>query len=223
MNSPALLHLMHLVSPALPVGAYAYSQGLEYAIDQQWLKSQDNVQQWIEGLLLHGLANLDIPVLFRLMQAWDEGDECAIIEWNDFVRASRETKELLLEDEQLGMALQRLLVELNLEQACAPFLDSKPCFVVMFSLACVHWHIPKSEACFGFAFSWLENQVAAATKLLPLGQTAAQKLLISIMPKIDQACEKSRSLDDEQIGLSLPGLAMASSLHESQYSRLFRS
>jgi len=90
-------------------------------------------------------------------------------------------------------------------------------------MACSHWQVPKHEALYGFAYSWLENQIAAATKLVPLGQTAAQKMLLTILPRIPSACECAKTLTDEQLGVSFPGLALASSLHERQYSRLFRS
>lgn len=225
-NDCAWLHLMHLVSPALPVGAYAYSQGLEWAIEDGWLLDKQNprglrlIQHWLEGLLRYSLATLDLPVLARCIAAWEQQDLPAIQRWNDFLRAARETHELLLEDEQMGMALARLLKDLGIAQAAYP--DS-PCYVVQFALACQHWRIDAGRALSGFAWSWLENQVAAATKLVPLGQTQAQQLLLAIMPRIEPACAVALQLQDADLGQSLPGLALASAHHERQYSRLFRS
>lgn len=140
-----------------------------------------------------------------------------------FLRACRETSELLLEDEQLGVALQRLLLDLGTPATAIQALKVKPSFAIMFALAGYHWKIPLTDLMHSFAYSWLENQVAAATKILPLGQTAAQKLLLQILPEIPTAIAAAQSLQVEDIGASLPGQVMASSKHEYQYSRLFRS
>lgn len=218
--SPSLLHLLHLASPALPVGAYAYSQGLEYAIDGQWLQNEKDLKDWLTGVLHHGLGGLDLPVLLRIKKAWQAQDKNAVIEWNDFIRAARETRELLLEDEQMGAALQRLLISLEVEHAG---WVKPPTFVSQFALAAKHWRLTDGEALYGLAYSWLENQIAAATKLVPLGQTQAQKLLVSLLPEVEVVCAQAAGLEDDELGVSLPGLAMASCAHERQYSRLFRS
>ncbi len=223
-SSPyALLHLLHLSSPALPVGAYAYSQGLEYAIDSGQLKTTTAIADWLTGVLSYGLGHLDLPVLMRCYNAWQQNDYAAINHWNYFLRASRETSELMLEDEQLGIALARLLADLGLPIEAINSLAVKPCFAVMFALAGNFWKIPLPDLMQSFAFSWLENQVAAATKIVPLGQTAAQKLLVQLIPAIPLAIASAQQISDANIGTSLPGQVMASSLHEYQYSRLFRS
>jgi len=217
-----LLHLMQLVSPALPVGAYAYSQGLEYAVESAWLKPEGRLSDWISGLLKHSLGRLDLPVLLRCYQAWLSDDTSAVNYWNSFVAASRETKELLLEDEQMGGALQRLLQTLNVSGAELHF-DEPTSFVTQFALAGQRWQIPIADLMQGLAWSWLENQVAAATKIVPLGQSQAQQLLVELMAQIPPVCEQAEKIEDDDIGIGLPALAMASSLHERQYSRLFRS
>ncbi len=224
--TPTLLHLLHLASPALPVGAYAYSQGLEWAVDSGWLKTQsrntDDLANWLTALLQTGLGHLDLPVLARCMHAWARQDTAELQQWNDLLRACRETRELLLEDEQLGLALGRLLNDLQLEGETALHIG-KASYVTQFARACNHWQVPQQDALLTFAYSWLENQVAAATKLVPLGQTQAQKLLLQLIPGIAPVCERALQLQDDELGLSLPGLAMASAQHERQYSRLFRS
>lgn len=222
-SSLALLHMFHLSSPALPVGAYAYSQGLEYAIDSGQLKTAADVADWLRGVLHHGFGKLDLPVLMAAYRAWQHNDFLAVNEWNFFLRACRETSELLLEDEQLGVALQRLLLDLEAPASAINTLNAKPTFAIMFALAGQHWKIPLTDLMHSFAYSWLENQVAAATKILPLGQTAAQKLLLQILPEIPNAIAAAQTLPVEAIGASLPGQVMASSSHEYQYSRLFRS
>lgn len=221
--SGSLLHLMHLVSPALPVGAYAYSQGLEYAIDSGWAGSEPALQDWIEQVMTHSLGQLDVPVLRRVYNAWQADDLAQVNDWNDFVLACRETQELLLEDEQLGLALGRLLESLDISQAARSNFSRSPSYVTLFALAGVRWQVSVDELARGFVWSWLENQVAAATKIVPLGQTRAQQLLVALMPAVDEVCERAKTLTDDELGLSLPGLAMASCLHERQYTRLFRS
>lgn len=214
------LHLWHLVSPALPIGAYAYSQGLEFAIEDGWLSAQGALDDWLAGLLGEGLARTDLPVLLRCLDAWQREDSAALDYWNDWLRASRETSELLLEDEQMGVALWRLLNDLDAPDLT---LRARPGYVSQFARACRFWQIDPVDALQGYAWSWLENQVTAATKLVPLGQTAAQRHLLALMPDIAAACERAGALADDDLGTSLPGLAMASSAHEQQHARLFRS
>ena len=223
MSNPALLHLMHLISPALPVGAYAYSQGLEYAIDSGWLSDCDEIAEWLTGVMENGLLYLDLPVLRRMHKAWGTLDIEQINHYNALLRACRETRELLLEDEQMGQALNRLLQSLGVAEAAPVYSQMPPGYVSQFALAGNHWQIDTETLCQGFVWSWLENQVAAATKLVPLGQTRAQQLLVALMPVIPRVCQLSADVTDDELGMSLPGLAMASSLHEHQYSRLFRS
>ena len=222
MNTSNLLRLFQLVSPALPVGAYAYSQGQEYVVDNHWVNSEQELKTWIVGLLNNGLCFLDLPCLIRLYDGWLSRDMDRVNDWNNFLRASRETSELLLEDDQMGFALARLLGPLGVAETDISRL-AKPSFCSMMALAGVSWQIPKNDLLAGYTWSWLENQIAAATKTIPLGQTQAQKILFGLSENIDSLITRSLEVQDDEIGLSMPGLAMASALHERQYSRLFRS
>ena len=222
-----LLHLLHLVSPALPVGAYAYSQGLETAVECQWVNNFETAKDWIGNVMSQGLGCLDVPVLLRVTKAWQADNIDEAIGWNNFLLASRESKELLLEDTQMGEALLRLLVDLDIKKATQwktnEHVKTKPAFVTMFALAATHWQIDEASLLKGFVWSWLENQVAAAIKLVPLGQTDAQKLLIALMPGLNKTVEKCYTISTNDIGSNLPRLAIGSMQHEAQYSRLFRS
>jgi urease accessory protein len=222
MNSLARLRLLYLASPTLPIGAYAYSQGQEFAVDEEWLKSDDSLYQWMYGLLRHALGQLDLPVLQRLYDARAEEDWQALNHWNAYLIACRETRELLLEDEQLGLALGRLL-ESHGVASILEKLEPPHSFVSVFVIAGFEWQIDQQSLSEAYVWSWLENQVAAATKSIPLGQTKAQCLLMRLLETVPDILETSQSVEDEDLGLSAPGLAMASSLHERQYSRLFRS
>ncbi|MEM6774268.1 MAG: urease accessory UreF family protein [Pseudomonadota bacterium] len=214
------LHLLHLASPALPIGAYAYSQGLEYAIEEGWVEGSA-LQSWLSDGLALGLTRLELPVLLRAHAATLADDESSLGDWNDWILANRETKELLLEDQQVGAALWRLLT--SLQAAGLPKLRQPPAYAIAFAVAAARWRISAADACHAFCYSWLENQVTAATKLVPLGQTEAQKLLLRLFDDIPDACASAAGVMDDEMGLSLAGLALASSLHEHQHTRLFRS
>lgn len=215
----ALLRLMHLVSPALPVGAYAYSQGLESAVELGWVHDIDSARDWLAGVVQHGVARLELPVLLRLLKAQDDG---AWQHWNQWLLAARETEELYLEDTQLGAALRKILVTLAINIP-APLLSGDISFVTAFALAGRSFDIEPQTLAAGLAWSWLENQVAAATKLIPLGQTQALRILDALIPMLAQLPAQAAQMNDDDIGATLPGLVMASSFHQTQYSRLFRS
>lgn len=218
----ALAGLLQLVSPALPIGAFAWSQGLESAFELGWVNDEESLEAWVKGVLDDGLTHCDLPVLARVMRAWEDGDAAALTYWNDWLQANRETRELLEEERRLGAALVRLLGNLELLPA-APGPPETPGYVVMFGLAAWRRGITEREALLGFAWAWLENQLAVACKALPLGQTAAQRIIERMRPALARAVEAASRLPDDELGPALPGLALASALHETQYSRLFRS
>lgn len=223
LNSLALLRLLQLCSPALPVGAYAYSQGLECAVDRGWVRDEASAGDWILGLLHHTLRRLDLPIFARLHQAWQTANLAEVRRWNARLHASREAAELQREDAHLGAALARLLTDLGIAEAAEWRSAPRVCFATLFSLAAVKWAISQREAATGFAWTWVENQVTAATRLIPLGQTASQRLLVAAGPVLVDAVQEGLALADADIGAAAPGLALAGALHETQYSRLFRS
>ena len=216
----AQLRLLQLGSACLPVGAYAFSQGLEAAIELDWLRTADDVQAWLCQQLHHGLAFVDLPLLARIDTSARAGDIAALDQWNASLLACRESCELRLGDTAAGAALARLLPELGV--GVVPPLHP-PTFLALFTLAAVHWQLPVRLTALGYAWSWLENQVVAATKLMPLGQTRAQQMISTVQQGIPQAVDFALALPDWQLGASLPGLALASIHHETQYTRLFRS
>ena len=222
IESLALLRLFHLVSPALPVGAYAYSQGLEYAVQAGWVTDEASTFEWLQGLARFGLGTLDLPILRRLHAAFRGDDEGAVRDWNARLMASRESAELRAEERHLGAALARVLVELDLPEAAA-WQARDPAFATLFSLAAVRWQIEVGPTLGGYVWAWSENQVLAAVKLVPLGQSAGQRLLHRLTDLLPQVLDQALTLADEAIGTSAVSQVLASALHESQYSRLFRS
>lgn len=219
----SILRLMQLVSPGLPVGAYAYSHGLEYAVHAGWVNDEASTADWVLGIMNHSLCLLDVPVLMRLYRAWQVSSHDSVHYWNNFLYASRESDELQEEDHHLGTALARLLAELEMPDAKPWLTNSRASFATLFALAAVRWEISLSEAANGYLWSWTENQVITAIKLLPLGQTAGQRVLSEAVKKIPDAVERGFQVKDNEIGFLAPGLGIASSLHETQYSRLFCS
>jgi urease accessory protein len=218
----ALLRLCHLVSPALPVGAYAYSQGLEYAVHAGWVHDEPTTLEWLQGVSHSGLGTLDLPILLRLHRAWSAPDMSAVRHWNAQLIASRETSELRAEELHLGHALARVLIELEIGEA-GDWQHSASAFATLFSLAAVRWHIEAGDALRGYLWAWSENQVLAAVKLVPLGQSAGQRLLHRLTAAMPAIVERAHTLADDAIGVGTVSQAHASALHESQYSRLFRS
>lgn len=218
----ALLRLCHLVSPALPVGAYAYSQGLEYAVHAGWVSDEAGVLRWLQGMSRRSLGTLDLPVLQRLHRAWTEADAAAVREWNARLIAARETLELRAEERHLGCSLARVLIELDIAEA-GDWIEADPSFATMFSLAAVRFGIGAGDTLCGYLWAWTENQVLAAIRLVPLGQSAGQRLLHALTDAMPQIVARAELTADEDIGVGVVAQAVASALHESQYSRLFRS
>lgn len=219
----ATLRLWQLISPALPVGAYAYSQGLEYAITEAWVHDEASALTWIGGVAQYSVATLDLPVMQRMYHAWQHHDEAQLLYWSRFLAASRESSEILAEDNHLGKSLARLLGDLEVEQAVPWRFKKEVNFPLMFSLAAAHWEIEIQQALAGYLWAWCENQVAVAIKTIPLGQTAGQRIVSELIAQIPARIEQSTDIEDDAIGVLCPGLAIASAGHETQYSRLFRS
>ena len=219
----SILNLIRLTSPTLPIGAFSYSQGLEYAVGTGWVDNASSVSGWVQGLLKHSLMYLDVPILGRFYQSWKNNHMEKVLYWNEYLLASRDSYELQEEDLQLGKALARLLVDLDLGEA-EPFSRSpNSCFLNLYALAATRWNISLNDAAIGFLWMWAENQVIGAIKLVPLGQTAGQKILSQIIELIPEVVARGLLLEDEDIGFTAPGQGIASTLHETQYTRLFRS
>jgi len=218
-----LLRLMHLISPSLPIGSFTYSQGIEWAVEYGWIKTADDLAKWLDNQLHTSVMHLDIPVLQRLYTAVEHGNTDDLRYWIEYLNASRETAELLQEEKNRGRALTDLLIGLDIPHAAQwkPLLAQNQS--AAFALAAVHWQIPLKHAAYGYVWSWLENLVLAAVKIIPLGQTQGQQLLHRMTPALPEVVKTGLAVPDEAIGASLPALAIASSQHETQYTRLFRS
>ena len=216
-----LLRLLQLSSPALPVGAFSYSQGLEAAVAAGLVKDAVSAERWIGDALACSVVRLDGPVLLRLCAAWAGGaDEDAAV-WNSRFLASRESAELRAETAQMGYSLRRLLDSLT--DAGRLNRLQEVAFPTAFAFAAAAWGVAASDALTGYLWAWIESQVMTAVKVVPLGQTDGQRMLLALSERAHAGAAVARSLDDDAIGAFLPQLALLSAQHESQYSRLFRS
>lgn len=225
-TTPAVLNdlrLFQLVSPALPVGAFTYSQGLEWAVDAHWIHDKDTLHAWLTSLLEHSIATLDLPILLRLQRAYFDADHAGVEHWTNYLLACRETLELRTEERQRGAALARLLPALDVDIPAGLEHATARSQLAGLALAASRWGIPVEKSCAGHAWSVLESTVTAGVKLIPLGQTHGQQLVKSLAETIPAAIARAAMIRDDDIGSSAPAQAIASSRHETQYTRLFRS
>ena len=226
MNASALLHLLQLASPSLPIGAYSYSQGLEAALESGQVKNEASAREWIVHALHQVIARFEGPVLWRLMQAFDASDADAVTAWTERFLAARDTAEFRAETVQMGYSLGKLLAELKLPRPeLLTLLQAQPEVPLPTAMACaaVALAVPHDAALLGMLFSWAENQVLVCVKSVPLGQVAGQRLLLSLRPEIEAAAVTAQSLRDEELSNWAPGLSLLSMRREVQYSRLYRS
>jgi urease accessory protein len=214
-----LLHLLRLASPSLPVGAFAWSQGLEGAVALGWVDGPDGFAAWTGAILERAFAQQELPLLARLLEA-PPGRRPG---WNQFALALRGAAELRREDGHCGAALLRLAAATGVAEAAAWPAAEEIGYLTAYALCCRHWGIGYPQAAAGLAWSWLDNQIAAALKLGLFGQTRGQRIALDLGARIPALVERAALLGDRDIGLSLPGQSLASMLHETQYSRLFRS
>ena len=233
MNLP-LLRLLQLASPALPVGAYTYSQGLEWAVEAGTVRDEASALAWIADQLEWNLGRFEAPLLARLIAAWQadvtEGNPrwngALAVTLNDEFLASRETAELRAESLQMGYSLLRLLNELGVfpqERLDAIGASPQPAFPYVWSCVAAAWEIPVADALAAWLWSWAENQTMAAIKAVPLGQAAGQRMLHALGGHIADVAARALTLDPDACSNFAPGFAIASARHETQYSRLFRS
>jgi urease accessory protein len=192
-------------------------------VELGWVTNEATTADWIHGLLVRALGTLDAPIFLRLHDAWSTEDLATVRRWNDFLYAARGTRELQDEDRRVGGALARALVTLGIADAGPWTTDSRVCYPTPLALAAARWNIPADAAVSALLFSWAENQAAAAMRLVPLGQSSGLRLESRAAALIPEIIGQARALADDDLGGGAPGLAIASALHETQYSRIFRS
>ncbi len=226
VSASALLQLMWLASPALPVGGFSYSDGLEAAVEAGRVTNEAEAGAWLRDQLHLSLARSDLAVCAKAFKAWQRGDLVHVTELNDWVTTTRETAELRQQTQQMGRSLVEWLrnragtdARVDSLKALAP----APTWPVAFALAAAQTGAPLREALLSFGFGWAENMVQAALKAVPLGQGAGQRVLASLVADLPEAVDHATALMDSERQAFTPMLAILSAQHEAQYSRLFRS
>lgn len=223
LSSRGLLRLLQITSPSFPIGAFAYSQGLEQAAERGFVRDGTTLTDWLAGVLSHSLAATDLPLVAHACEAFSNNDMGEIERLTALALALRETHELRAEERRLGAALARVLDGLGVTSASSYVGSKNASYAVLFALAATAFDVPKVAALHGYAFAWLENQVVGATRVISLGQTDAQRALLGVAESIPAAVDTALGIASDSIGRSAVGVCMSSAWHEQQYSRLFRS
>ena len=227
----ALLQLIWLASPALPVGGFSYSEGLEAAVDAGLAADEARAQQWLLDQLRLAQARSELPAMAAAFRAWQAQDLARIDALNAWLLATRESAEFRQQTEQMGRSLADWLRQRagdgdgggDPRVAHLATLRPAPAWPLVFALAAARSGAGLRDALLAMAFGWAENQVQAAVKAVPLGQSAGQRMLAALVRAIPAAVDEALALDDDGRQAFGPGLAIVSARHEAQYSRLFRS
>lgn len=219
----SLLQLIWLASPALPVGGFSYSEGLEAAIDAGRVTNEVSAADWLVDQLHLALSRSDFAVLAQAVDAWRQGDDARILALDAWVLRTRETHELRQQTEQMGRSLVEWLKSVRPESAARAVAMGHLTYPVAFALAASTSGASLRAIVLAFAFGWAENMMQAAIKSVPLGQSAGQRILARLAREIPPAVDHALSLGDGERQSFSPMLAILSARHEHQYSRLFRS
>jgi urease accessory protein len=219
-----LLSLLQLASPALPVGAYSYSEALETLVEQQIINNKETLETWFTQELKYGSIHLETAIMFRAYQAVINQDYASLNYWNQWLSAARETSELRQQSWQMGQSLGKLLIDLQPQlQSIIMTIDHPYNYATVFAIAAASWQIEVQDTIIAYLHSWLTNLISAGVKLIPLGQTAGQQLLLKQQDLLSEITEEILLIKDENLASCGWGLALASMAHEIQYTRLFRS
>ncbi|MBA5690608.1 urease accessory protein UreF [Rugamonas apoptosis] len=226
MQASALLNLLQFASPALPIGAYSYSQGLEAALEHGMVRDAASARAWIARHLHEVVAQWEAPVCWRLMRAYAQRDAQAVDAWTERFIASRDSAEFRAETIQMGYSLAQLIGQLEIADAdLLALLRRAPEVPLPAAYACAvaALDMPHEAALLAMLFAWAENQVLVCVKSVPLGQVAGQRMLLSLRPELEAAARYAQTVADDDMGNWAPGLSLLSLRHEAQYSRLYRS
>ncbi|MGC4094095.1 MAG: urease accessory UreF family protein [Polyangiaceae bacterium] len=223
LSPAALMGALRLGSAALPIGAFAYSQGLERAVSLSHVHDAASAQRWIAGVLEYSVLTLDVPLLGALHAAWLSEDDAEVARLQSLLFAMRGSHELREEERQLGAALFRLLSRLGIARGAAWVHSERATLAGAFALSAVSWEIPRDAAALSYCYAWAEAQVGAATRLVPLGQSAAQGVLSALLALCSERLPSDLGTREAELSASTFGQSLLSAQHETEYSRLFRS
>ncbi|NQV10411.1 MAG: urease accessory protein UreF [Cyanobacteria bacterium] len=219
------LQLLQLVSPALPVGAFSYSEGLEVLVQAQQITSAGDLRGWLEAELDRGAIAIEAAALGPLQAAlrrWRDGDsQSELIDLDGWLLALREAPELRAQQRQMGRSLLQLLAELGwpLPSSPAPVLA----WPAAWAWAGLVLELGQLELLEAYLYGWVANQVSAAVRLIPLGPTQGQRLQLALAAPLARRAGQLIGVDPRQLWSGGVGAGMAQLGHAELYSRLFRS
>ena len=225
MLDNSLMQLMWLASPALPIGGFSYSECLEAAVDSARAATENEASAWLVDQLHLSLSRSELPAVAEAIVAWSANNMARVGELNTWVLQTRESSELRAQSEQMGKSLLEWLRNHTTATPAqiAVLANQQPSYPIAFALAASSTGAPVRDCLLAYAFGWAENMTQAAIKSVPLGQSAGQRILSAITAEIPAAIDHALTVNDDTRQAFSPMLAILSSQHEVQYSRLFRS
>ena len=232
-NTTSLLHLLWLASPALPIGGFSYSEALEAGVEAGLVSNEASACNWLAHQLQLSLARGDLAAMAQAIPAWLAHDLQRVRALNNWVIQTRETEEFRRQTEQMGRSLAQWAGQFDAQQTNTPAAKAHkalalaqlqpPTYPLVAAAMAAFSGATPTDALTAHAFAWAENQVQAAIKAVPLGQSAGQRILATLVELIPDAVQVAQSATDETRQICAPMLAIHSAHHETQYSRLFRS
>lgn len=217
------LPLFAWLSPAFPVGAYAYSHGLEWAVEDGDIEDEASLLAWLEDTLTLGAGRNDAILLAQAYRAL--GDRASFAAVNDLALALAPSQELRLETAQQGRSfLDAILAAWPKDElADAAKHIGEIAYPVAVGLAAAAHKIPLNIALPAFVLAFAQNLVSAAIRSAPIGQTAGQRVIHALTPRIEKLAADAETLTLDDIGGAVFRADLGSFKHETQYTRLFRS
>lgn len=222
------LALLQLASPALPIGAFSYSEAIESLVETGRVRSAADLTDWLRQELRVGFIGLEAAAMMKAWGAIKRGDDCELCAWNDWISALRETEELRLQSWQMGRSLLTLAQNLEPSLVQSGIEKLEPLnYAIALAAVAVHWQLSPADTLLVYLQSWASNLVSAGVRAIPIGQTQGQQILVNLRADLTQAvdrCQQMAKSEDDQDWFACGwGLSIASMTHEAQYSRLFRS
>ena len=225
MKLPQLLRLLAWASPAFPTGAFSYSHGIEYAVEEGLVANAAQLRDWVGWIVGRGALHADAVLLAHAYRAAEASDHGALDEIAALAAAMRGTADTALESLQQGASFFDTAQAVWPQKRVAAFLKrtgAKPALPVAVALLCAGT-IPLTETLAAYLHAAMANLISAGVRLIPLGQTDGQRSIAALESAVTAAVERALATPLEELATAAPMVDWTSMRHETQYTRLFRS